>query len=80
MHLKYVQLLPTVAPAQMACWNSSVLCTHPTYSLLIAQQLLLGVLPRIVLSVFYFVWRFLVAVETIADALQQLAHQREQDR
>lgn len=50
------------------------------YSVLIVQQLLLGIIPGIAIGFFYLVWRFLVAVEAIADALQRLAQQREQDR
>lgn len=49
------------------------------YSLLILSQLLLGLLPGIVIGALYILWRFLVAVEAIADALQRIAHQREQE-
>lgn len=49
------------------------------YSVIIAGQLLLGVLIGAVFGVVYLGWRFLVAVEAIADALQRLARQREQE-
>jgi hypothetical protein len=48
------------------------------YSLVIAAQLLLGViLPGVVLLGSYLLWRFLRAVEAIADALQRIADARE---
>ncbi|MEA1929959.1 hypothetical protein [Halohasta litorea] len=47
------------------------------YSVVIAGQLLLGVLIGAVFGVVYLGWRFLAAVEAIADALQRLARQRE---
>jgi hypothetical protein len=49
------------------------------YSILIAGQLLLGVIPAFVLGLLYFSWRLLVAVEAIANALQRIASQREQN-
>lgn len=50
------------------------------YLALVVQQLLLGIIPGIAIGFFYLMWRFLVAVEAIADALQRLAQQREKDR
>jgi hypothetical protein len=48
------------------------------YSLVITAQLLLGViLPGVVLLGSYLLWRFLRAVEAIADALQRIADARE---
>ena len=50
------------------------------YSLVIAAQLLLGVvLPGVVLLGSYLLWRFLRAVEAIADALQRIADAQESD-
>ncbi len=50
------------------------------YSLVVVQQvLLLGLFPGLLLVSLYLLWRFLVAVEAIADALQRIAHQREQE-
>lgn len=44
------------------------------YAVVIAQQLLLGVVvPGVVLLGSYLLWRFLRAVEAIADALQRIA-------
>jgi len=48
------------------------------YSIIIAGQLLLGILPGFVIVVLYFLWRGLVAVEAIADAQQRMASQREE--
>lgn len=50
------------------------------YSLVVIQQILLGVVvPAVVIVSSYFLWRFLVAIEAIADALQRIARQREKD-
>lgn len=49
------------------------------YSVVIAGQILLGVLIGAVFGVVYLGWRFLAAVEAIADALQRLARQRENE-
>lgn len=38
------------------------------YLVVFRQQLLVGVVPGIVLVVFYFLWRVLTALEAIADA------------
>lgn len=43
------------------------------YSLLVIQQLLVGVLFGLVPVSLYLLWRFLAAVEAIADALQRIA-------
>lgn len=48
------------------------------YSVLIAGQLLLGVLPGFVIVFLYFLWRGLVAVEAIADAQQRMASQQDE--
>lgn len=49
------------------------------YSIIITQQLLLGVLPALFVLALYFAWRFLRAIEACADALQRIADaQREQ--
>ena len=47
------------------------------YSVIIAGQILLGLLIGAVFGVVYLGWRFLVAVEAIADALQRIARQQE---
>lgn len=47
------------------------------YAVIIAGQVLFGVLIGAVFGMIYLGWRLLVAVETIADALQRLARQRE---
>jgi CHASE2 domain-containing sensor protein len=49
------------------------------YSIFIAGQLLLGVVPAVAIVSVYLPWRFLVAVEAIADAQQRIASQREED-
>lgn len=49
------------------------------YSVVIVQQVLLGVIAALLLSSLYFVWRFFVAIEAIADAQQRLAARAEAD-
>ena len=49
------------------------------YALIIVHQPILGTFPVILLGFLYLGWRFLVATEAIADALQRLAHQRERE-
>jgi hypothetical protein len=50
------------------------------YSLIIIQQILLGLLPGFVFLGGYVAWRFLSAFEAIADGLQRIADQQERDR
>lgn len=47
------------------------------YSLLVLQNILVGVLPGLLLAAGYYAWRLLVAVEAAADGLQRLADERE---
>jgi hypothetical protein len=49
------------------------------YSVLVLGQLLLGVLPGLLFVGLYVLWRFLTAIEAIADAQQRIARQREQE-
>ena len=50
------------------------------YSLVVVQEVLLfGLFPGMALASLYLLWRFLVAVEAIADALQRIAHEREKE-
>jgi hypothetical protein len=41
--------------------------------------MLLVVVPGLLAAALYLAWRFLVAVEAIADALQRIADRREQN-
>ncbi len=45
------------------------------YLIVVAQQLLLGVVLGAGMLLLYFLWRLLVAIEAIADAQQTLANQ-----
>jgi len=49
------------------------------YSVVIAGQILFGIWIGVFCGVVYLGWRFLAAVEAIADALQRIARQREAD-
>jgi hypothetical protein len=49
------------------------------YGVVIAGQLLLTVFPGLFALGLYLLWRFIVAVEAIADAQQRLADARERE-
>ena len=63
---------PTLSRGQLAGTVVGLLAVA-AYSLVIVQQLLLVIVPAVAVAVAYLVWRFVVAVEAIADALQRLA-------
>lgn len=63
---------PTLSRGQLAGIVVGLLAVA-AYSLVIAQQLLLVIFPAVAVVVVYLAWRFVVAVEAIADALQRLA-------
>ena len=53
------------------------------YSLVLAQSLLIPVsigAVVVVLGVAWLAWRFLIAIESIADSLQRIAQERELER
>lgn len=50
------------------------------YSILLAGSPLLGLLPALIIIPLYLLWRFLVAIEAIADAQQRIAHQQDQKK
>lgn len=69
---------PRSVPRQWVVGIGLVYALVATYSLLVIQQILLGVVvPAALIVSSYILWRFLVAVEAIADALQRIARQRE---
>ncbi|WP_136716280.1 hypothetical protein [Halorientalis salina] len=49
------------------------------YSLLVVQTPLLVLFPAVLAGLLYVGWRFLVAIEAIADAQQRLARHREEN-
>ena len=49
------------------------------YAVVIVQQILFGIWIGVFCGTVYLGWRFLAAVEAIADALQRIASQREGD-
>ena len=49
------------------------------YSMVIAGQILLGLLIGVAFGLLYLGWRFLAAIEAIADALQRIARHQEAD-
>lgn len=49
------------------------------YSLFVVQTPLLVLFPAVLAGFLYVGWRFLLAVEAIADALQRIVDQRERD-
>ncbi|MFB6178808.1 MAG: hypothetical protein ABEI77_03675 [Halorientalis sp.] len=50
------------------------------FALLVTQTPLLVVIPVLLVVGLYLSWRFLLAIEAIADALQRMAQQREQNQ
>jgi hypothetical protein len=56
---------------------SGLLLVVLLYALLVAQNVLLGLLPVFAVGAGYIAWRLLTAIEAIADALQRLAAARE---
>ena len=49
------------------------------YLVLIRGTILLGLFPGVVAVVLYVVWRFLVALEAIADGVHRIADQHERE-
>ena len=49
------------------------------YTVVIAQGILLGILIGVLCGALYLGWRFLAAIEAIADAHQRIARQQEVD-
>ena len=69
---------PTLSRGQLAGIVVGLLAVS-AYSLVIAQQLLFVVFPAAAVVAVYLTWRFIIAVEAIADALQRIAdHQTEE--
>ncbi|SEH59840.1 hypothetical protein SAMN05192561_11117 [Halopenitus malekzadehii] len=67
-------------PSLPRSWTAAVIILGTLilgYSVIIAGQILLGVIPVLLLVLLYLLWRFVVAVESIADAQQRLAARRE---
>ncbi|MFQ3476314.1 hypothetical protein HKK80_08640 [Halonotius sp. F2-221B] len=69
---------PTLSRGQLAGIIVALLAVS-AYSLVIVQQLLLVVVPAAALLAVYLTWRFIVAVEAIADALQRIADHKTEE-
>jgi hypothetical protein len=69
---------PTLSRGQLAGIVVTLLAAT-AYSLVIVQQLLLVVVPAAALVAVYLTWRFIVAVEAIADALQRIADHKTEE-
>ena len=63
---------PTLSSVQVAA-TIVVVILSVVYSVLIAAQLLLSIIPIVFVLVVYILWRFLKATEAIADAVQRIA-------
>jgi len=68
---------PTLSRGQLAGIVGGLLAVS-AYSLIIVQQILLVVVPAAAVVVLYLAWRFVRAVEAIADAQQRLAADRDE--
>jgi len=69
---------PTLSRGQLAGIIVALLAVS-AYSLVIVQQLLLVVVPAAAILAVYLTWRFIVAVEAIADALQRIADHKTEE-
>ena len=69
---------PTLSRGQLAGIIVAFLAVS-AYSFVIAQQLFLVVVPAAALLAVYLTWRFVVAVEAIADALQRIADHKTEE-
>ena len=56
-----------------------VLLLWLAYAVLIQASVLLGLLPGVFVVAAYVLWRFLVAIEAIADGVHRIADSREGD-
>jgi hypothetical protein len=56
-----------------------VLLSWLAYAILIQGAILIGLLPGTLVVAAYVLWRFLVALEAIADGVHRIADQREGD-
>lgn len=61
-------------PVGLVLWMAWIL-----YTLVIMQQVVVGLFPAFLLFLAYVAWRFLAALEAIADAQQRLATERERE-
>ena len=67
-------------PSIPRSWTATIIVLYILfllYSVLIAVQPLLGLLPALTIIPLYLLWRLLIAVEAIADAQQRIAHQQD---
>lgn len=68
-------------PSLPRTWLATIVVLYAlilAYSIVVAGQLLFGVVSGLVLIAIYLFWRFIVAVETIADAQQRMADQNDE--
>jgi hypothetical protein len=70
---------PTLSRGQLAGIIVGLLAVA-AYSVVIIGQLLLVVIPAVAVVVVYLIWRFVRAVEAIADAQQRRAANAQQRR
>jgi hypothetical protein len=68
---------PPSVPRQWVAMGVAAYLAILAYAVVIAGQLLLGLLPGLLFVGGYFAWRTLRAFEAIADAQQRLAAARE---
>jgi O-antigen ligase len=70
---------PPSLPRALLVGTAVVWLVLLAYAILIQGRILLGVLPGLGLVVLYVLWRFLVALEAIADGVHRIADQGESD-
>ena len=70
-------------PSIPRSWAATIIVLYVLfllYSILLAAQPLLGLLPALIIIPLYLLWRLLVAIEAIADAQQRIAHKQDQKK
>ena len=70
---------PPAPPRALLAGTAVVWAVFFAYMVLIQASVLLGLLPGVLVVTTYVLWRFLVALEAIADGVHRIADQRERD-
>lgn len=68
---------PPSPPVALLAGTTAVWLVLLVYAALVQGSILLGLLPGLGLAVLYVLWRFLVALEAIADGVHRIADARE---
>jgi len=70
---------PPSPPAALVAGVAVLALAWLVYAVLVQGSFLLGLLPVLVLAALYVLWRFLVALEAVADGLHRIADEDERE-